>query len=461
MAFPIPDSVRVHLGAPDEQAPTVTVSFLDYIKNVASSEIYPTWPENALRANILAQISFVLNRFFTEYYPSRGYNFDITNSTRYDQSFVPGRDIFENISQLVDQIFNDYITPQGSVAPLFAQYCNGTTVTCEGLSQWGSVSLAQQGMIPFDILKNYYGENISLVFNAPVDTFLPSYPGSPLQLGDAGEEIRTIQSQLNRIAKNYPSIPQIAAENGIFDVSTENAVRIFQDIFDLTVDGIVGQATWYAIKRIYFSVKELSELTSDVIPPEDLIRLYPGTLTVGDSGTAVSVVQYYLATIAFFDPTIPLQNPTGEYTEQTAELVNTFQATQGLPQTGVVDRPTWNAILRVYESIEENFPDVLAKYSNELYPGRVLSVGISGEDVRRLQTFLNEASSRNPAIPSVTVSGNYDSATQQAVRAFQAYYGREQTGLVGPLTWNAIVRVAKGLPPSANPLPLLEGEQTQ
>lgn len=451
--FEIPDSITVHLGAPDEAAQNVTVSFLDYIKNVASSEIYPTWPENALRANILAQISFALNRIFTEYYPSRGYNFDITNSTRFDQSFIPNRDIFENISLLVDDIYNDYITRQGSVAPLFAQYCNGTTVTCDGLSQWGSVSLAQQGQIPYEILQSYYGQDISLVFNAPVSTFLPSYPGAPLRFGDAGEEVRVIQDQLNRIARNYPLIPKITTVNGIFDTQTEAAVRAFQDIFDLSVDGIVGQATWYAIKRVYFSVRRLSEITGEIISPEDLIRLYPGPLSVGDSGRAVAILQYYLGTIAFFDPTIPLQTPTGNYTEETAMLLRTFQATQGLPQTGVVDRATWNRIVFVYDTIGQNFPDVLEQFSGELYPGRVLFNGTSGADVRRLQEFLNLAAQQNPDLPTVSVDGIFGAQTEAAVRFFQRYYGLGENGLVGPIVWNSIVRVAKGLPPGANPLP--------
>ena len=162
----IPEYITVHLGEPDESAQNVTVSFPDYIKNVASSEIYPTWPESALRANILAQISFALNRVYTEYYRSRGYDFDITNSTAFDQSFVYGRDIFENISQIVDEIFNDYLVREGNIEPLFAVYCNGTTVTCDGLSQWGSVELANQGLVPYDILRNYYGDDIQIISNA-------------------------------------------------------------------------------------------------------------------------------------------------------------------------------------------------------------------------------------------------------------------------------------------------------
>ena len=216
----IPESITVHLGAPDQPAPNVTVPFLDYVMNVASSEIYPTWPEEAIRANMYAQISFALNRVYTEYYRSRGYDFDITNSTRYDQYFVNGRDIFENIQQIVGDIFNDYVRRQGSVEPLFAQYCNGTTVTCNGLSQWGSVSLAESGYTPYRILQNYYGNNIDIVQNAPIGGATPSAPAEPLRFDSAGGEVRQLQIRLNRISDNYPNIPKIRYPNGIFSFDT-------------------------------------------------------------------------------------------------------------------------------------------------------------------------------------------------------------------------------------------------
>ena len=206
MAITVPENITVHLGPPGSDAPNVTVPFADYIKNVASSEIYPTWPENALRANILAEISFALNRIYTEYYRSRGYDFDITNSTAYDQSYRPDRDIFENISQIVDDIFNDYIVREGQVQPLFAQYCDGREVQCAGLSQWGTVTLANEGLLPYEILQRYYGDDINIVFDAPVGNIEESYPGTPLRLGDGGEEVRQLQLRLNRIGQNYPTI---------------------------------------------------------------------------------------------------------------------------------------------------------------------------------------------------------------------------------------------------------------
>ena len=211
----IPETITVHLGAPNQAAPNVTVPFVDYIANVASSEIYPTWPESALRANILAQISFALNRIYTEYYRVRGYDFDITNSTAIDQYFVDGRDIYENISQIVSEIFDTYIVREGSVEPLFAQFCNGTTVTCPGLSQWGSVSLANEGYTPLEILRYYYGEDIDLVSDAPVMNLTSSLPDRLLRLGTAGDDVRQIQIRLNRISDNYPSIPKIAIPDGV------------------------------------------------------------------------------------------------------------------------------------------------------------------------------------------------------------------------------------------------------
>ena len=301
MPYPvIPEYITVHLGAPDAPAQNVTVPFTDYIKNVASSEIYPTWPESALRANILAQISFALNRIYTEYYPSRGYDFDITNSTAMDQSFVYGRDIFENISRIVDEIFNNYIRRGNNIEPLFAVYCNGTTVTCEGLSQWGSVELANLGYVPYDILRTYYGDDINIVYNAPVSEVEPSVPEILLRLGSVGNDVAFMQTRLNRISANYPSIPKIDPVDGIFGVETENAVREFQRVFDLDVDGIVGKATWYKIQFVYNAVKKLNELFSEGLTFDEAVQQFQGVMSEGDTGYEVSVVQYYLNTVAEF-----------------------------------------------------------------------------------------------------------------------------------------------------------------
>ena len=200
MPYPIvPEYITVHLGAPDAPAENVTVTFPRYIKGVAASEIYPTWNESAIRANVLAQISVALNRVYTEFYRSRGYDFDITNNTQYDQAFSPNKETFENINAIVDDMFNNYIVRRGNVEPLYAQFCDGVRTQCRGLSQWGSQELAQQGRTPYEILQYYYGQDIDLVYNAPVGDSTPSYPGRPLTVGSVGEDIRTIQRELNRI----------------------------------------------------------------------------------------------------------------------------------------------------------------------------------------------------------------------------------------------------------------------
>ena len=445
MALPvIPDFITVHLGEPsDPSVPNVRIPFIDYIKNVASSEIYPTWPESALRANIYAQISFALNRIYTEYYRSRGYDFDITNSTRFDQSFVNGRDIFDNISLIVDDIFNDYIVRQGQVQPLFAQYCDGIEITCNGLSQWGTVELAREGLTPYEILTRYYGNDINLVFNAPTTRALPSYPGVPLRLGSAGEDVRTIQKQLNRIGVNYPAISPRLAPTGIFNTATEEAVKNFQRTFNLTEDGIVGKATWYSIKSIFNAVKGLAELQSEGLAIEDIDRIYRSELSLGDEGPQVLAVQYYLAVISYFDDEIPQVRLTGTFDAATEEAVRAFQAQQGLIVDGIIGRDTWNAITESYLRIITSLPPEYSNVAAEIYPGRVLSEGITGEDVRRLQTFINLAAENYYYIPPLTVDGIYGPATVNAVRIIQERNGIPVSGITGPTTWYAITRLAQ------------------
>lgn len=271
----IPEFIVVHLGAPNEDAKNITIPFAEYIKNVGSSEIYPTWPLDAIKANLLAQISFALNRVYNEWYKSRGYDFDITNSPIYDQAFIEDREIFDTISKVTDEIFNDYITKGNQIQPLFAQYCDGKNTTCNGLSQWGTVTEANKGKNPKEILQYYYGNDINLVYDAPISANLESYIGFPLGLGSAGNQIRTLKAELNRIGSNYPAIPKITDDSVFFNIETENAVKKFQEIFNLPITGIVDKATWYKIKYIYSSVKRLSELYSEGITIEEAELKYP------------------------------------------------------------------------------------------------------------------------------------------------------------------------------------------
>ena len=347
----VPKNITVHLGAPNANAENVTVPFVDYVKNVASSEIYPTWEPAALRANILAIVSFALNRVYTEFYRSRGYPFDITSSTAYDQYFVKGRSYFDNVSRIVDELFNDYLRRPGFVEPLAAKFCNGTTVTCAGLSQWGSQELAQQGQNSTQILRNYYGD-VEIVPDAPIRGNQQSYPGTPLRLGSRGPFVTVIQTELNRISRNYPAIPKIPNVDGIFGPKTEAAVRKFQEIFDLTVDGVVGKATWYALVRLYTAVLSLSELRSQGQQFYAVNWAYPQGLQQGARGDKVRHLQYMLSVLSEFIPQIPELTQDGIFGPNTRNAVIAAQSWLGLPQTGVVDETTWDEIYDQFAGIE-------------------------------------------------------------------------------------------------------------
>lgn len=386
----VPQNITVHLGAPGQNAANVTVPFANYIKNVASSEIYPTWDDAALRANILAIVSFALNRVYTEFYRSRGYDFEITNNTAYDQAYVNGRSYFQNVSRIVDELFNDYLRRPGFVEPLAAKFCNGTTVTCQGLSQWGSQSLAQQGYSSTEILRSYYG-NVEIVNNAPIRGITSSYPGTPLRRGSSGPNVVVIQTELNRIAQNYPAIPKLASVDGIFGSRTEASVRKFQEIFGLTVDGIVGKATWYALVRLYTAVTRLSELRSLGQQFYSISWEYPNSPRLGSTGDKVRHVQYMLSVLASYIPQIPAVAIDGVFGPATQESVLAAQRYFGLPQTGVVDAATWEELYDQFSGIEnislrnpEIFPsssrnNARARYSRSTtmsqFPGRNLSTG--------------------------------------------------------------------------------------
>lgn len=428
----VPATITVHLGTPDSAAANVTLPFIDYIQNVASSELFPTWPENALRANIYAQISFALNRIYTEWYRSRGYDFDITNSTAYDQAFFDGRDIFQNIANIVNDIFNQYLARPGFIQPLFASYCDGRRVQCDGLSQWGTVDLAEQGMTPYQILTSFYGDNLD-IRTAPVRPATESYPGAPLRLGNATPDVEIIQSRLNRISNNYPAIPKIYPVNGIFDQTTENSVKEFQRIFGLTPDGIVGPATWYRIAYLYTSVKGLSELNSEGITLQEISRVFPGDLTQGMTGEAVRVLQYFLAVIGSYFSALPVIAVDGNFGPATRDAVIAFQTFSGLTPDGIVGRNTWNALVNTYQSILDT--GSFALDSTPLAPAAPLVLGSRSDYVSQLQEWLNILAVQYPEINPIPQTGYYGEMTRNAVMAFQSLFGLPANGIVTPFTW--------------------------
>ncbi len=399
----VPESITVHLAGPSTPAANVTVPFVDYVKNVASSEIYPTWRDSALRANIYAIVSFALNRIYTEFYRSRGYDFDITNNTAYDQAFVNGRSYFDNVSRIVDQLFNDYLRRPGFVEPLAAKFCNGTTVTCEGLSQWGSQNLAQQGYDATQILRSYYG-NVEIVNNAPIQGITSSYPGTPLRRGTSGPSVVTVQVELNRIAQNYPAIPKLANVDGIYGSRTEAAVRKFQEIFGLTPDGIVGKATWYELVRLYTAVTSLAELRSQGQQFYANSWLVADPLQVGSTGEKVRHLQYMLSVLSRYIRQIQPVSIDGIFGDETRAAVLAAQQYFGLPTTGIVNAKTWDEIYDQYSGIENT-----TLRSEETFPPAALSNSPQRQRYAR-STTMRQFPGRDLR------SGNQDPIRQEVVR---------------------------------------------
>ena len=439
----IPTEIVVHLGAPDEAAENLSLPFVDYIKNVASNEIYPTWPDSAIEANILAQISFALNRIYNEWYPSKGYTFDITSLPEYDQSFVKNRQVFDTISKKVDQIFNNYVYRTGQIQPLNAVYCDGKVTTCNGLSQWGSVSLARQNKTPLEILKYYYGNDVNIKENAPTGEVFGAYPGYPIELGNAGDKVRIIQRELNRISNNYPAIPKIPRVNGVFGVYTQNSVKKFQEIFNLNPTGIVDYSTWYKIKYIYNAVKRVNDIYSEGIGEEEAIYDYGNELKYSDVGLGVRVLHYVLLTIAYFDPDLPSLRLNSVFNDNTKAMVINFQKKYGLPATGVVDADTWNELVTVYRDTIHNIPEEYAQYEDEFFQGRLLALGMSGDDVRIIQKFLLKICQQTGNIPGVRVSGIFDDLMEKSVMKIQSIFNQDTTGVIDPVTWYNIVEYSK------------------
>jgi peptidoglycan hydrolase-like protein with peptidoglycan-binding domain len=434
----IPEYITVHLGDPDSSAPNVTLPFTEYVMNVASSEIYPTWSESAIRANMYAQISFALNRIYTEFYRSRGYDFDITNSTAFDQSFVNGRNIYENIERIGSEIFNSYVRRRGNIEPLLTAYCDGIKVTCNGLSQWGSVTLANEGYTPYEILTYYYGDDIDIINNVTIDGVDPSAPTVPLSLGSSGDNVRIVQLRLNRISQNYPSIPKIAALDGIFAEDTEAAIKRFQEVFGLDPDGKVGSSTWYAIARIYNAVKKLNELDSEGIKLEEVTKQYPGALTLGSQGLGVSNLQYFLSYLSRFYSSIPQTSIDGIFGIKTREAVLAAQRTFGVTIDGTVGEETWNAIYNAYRGIVSQIPLEYVEGNVLPYPGLLLRLGSDNDSVLLMQQYLNVIASVYPEVNTVELTGYFGEQTDRAVKAVQSLSGLEANGLVGAITWSAI-----------------------
>ena len=433
----IPKNITVHLGRPAASAQNVTVSFRRYIANVASSEVYPTWPEQALRANIHCQISLALNRIYTEWYPSKGYTFNITNSTSYDQYYVHGRTVFDVMVRITDDIFNTYLRKTGTVNPYYSEYCDGKSVTCPGLKQWGTVTLANNGRSALQILRYYYGSDIEIVRTSNIQSIPQSYPGSPLRQGDSGTAVFTLQRQLNRITKDYPFLGKLTVD-GVFGSRMAATVRAFQKQFNLTADGVVGRQTWYKISYIYVSVKDLAELTSEGETSNGTLSdgTWGGTvLRTGSTGSAVEQLQFWLNTLAQYDSAIPSVTVDGVFGSGTAAAVRAFQRKYGLTVDGVVGRTTWTEVYDQFRSIQSD------NGTPNAYPGTALREGSSGQNVRLVQFWLKIARTVYTSLANVTVDGKFGAGTAAAVQRFQRYFGLTADGVVGRTTWQKLYEV--------------------
>ncbi|MCI5700334.1 MAG: peptidoglycan-binding protein [Lachnospiraceae bacterium] len=258
----IPEYIVVHDGTPgDSTARNYWVRYRDYIKNVASSEIYATWPESTIRANVLAIMSFTLNRVYTEWYRNKGYDFTITSSTAYDHKWMHGRNVYDSIDEAVDEVFDNYLSRPNVRQPILTQYCDGERVTCPNwMSQWGSKFLGDQNYAPIEIIRYYYGEDMYINTAEEISGVPASWPGYSLDIGSSGLKVRQIQEQLNTIRGAYPAIPEIPVTDGIYGEYTQEAVRVFQSVFGLPVSGIVDYRTWYKIQEIYVAVSRIAEL---------------------------------------------------------------------------------------------------------------------------------------------------------------------------------------------------------
>ena len=439
----VPNNITIHLGEPNEQARDITIPFTDYIANVASSELYPTWPYNTLVANIYAIISFALNRIYNEWYRSKGYNYDITSSPKYDQAFKENRSTYEIIDNIVEEIFNNYVVKGNQIQPYFTTYCDGRTTTCNGLSQWGSVSLANQGKTALQILKYYYGDDISIKYDAPVGDAKEGFPGYDIGLGYAGNPVLAIQRDLRRIRQNYPAIPDITTTLGIYDQETEAAVKKFQQIFNLPVTGVVDKGTWYKIKYVYTSVKKLSDLYSEGLTEEEVTFLYTDELNYGDTGIEVEYIHYFLDAIAFLDKDIPRLPTNSIYNNNTITMVKAFQKKYNLPVTGIFTYKDWTVLKNAYRNILKSFPKEYQDYVNELYPDYFLTKGMTGQDVKRFQKFLLKICQYDKSIPGVRVNGVFDELTEKSVLKLQKDYDFDLNGIVGPLLWKIVVELSK------------------
>ena len=446
----IPNFIRVHLGREENTAaPTVSVPYLTYIKNVASHEIFDEWPEQAIIANVYCIVSFTLNRVYTEFYRKRGKNYHLTSETFMDQKYVHNGIIGARISAVVDRIYNYYLAIIGHKEPFLSLYNDGIRVNIPGrLSQWGSFYDARdRGMVAWQIVTKYFSQNLELRICDNFGGVLESYPGYTLTQGSRGDAVRTMQLYLNRILGRYTNII-INPVDGVFGPQTTNSVRIFQQLYNIPQTGNIDRRTWYEISRIYAIERALWEMYSEGqrigigrVPPTRVTRL-------GDQGALVVELQFLLDFIAMYHNEIPFVAQTSRFDQLTDEGVRAFQRLFNITVDGVVGATTWRKLYDVYWGIIENTippqPPINPYPPEDIppFPGVSMRVGSTGAGVRMVQEAINKLAPTVPGMWQITVDGIFGNNTRDAVMAFQRIFGLVVDGIVGPITWNRLMQEA-------------------
>ncbi|MDR1542590.1 MAG: peptidoglycan-binding protein [Clostridiales bacterium] len=447
----IPESVFVHLGRLQEaDALNVRVGLESYLKNVAASEIYADWSEEALYANIYCHVSLLLSRVFSRWYRSRGYPFDITSDPASDQIYQPCRSIPDNISYIVDRVFNVYIRRLGMVEPCFPVLCGGDPDYCgSGLSQWGSEYLGRAGHSPLDILMLYLSSDIEFAESTNFRLEIGNILKRLLKEGDSGRDVSLVQTYLNRLRINYPAIPEIENPNGFFDSKTLKSVKAFQSLFNLDADGIVGKTTWFQLTKIYSAAKRLEELENAKIKPNlDFSSQFEAPEENSENS---ALLRHMLDYASLFFKSVPSSEEAAYYGMPAQYQTASFQKTFGLPQTGKADAATLRMLYDQYrvlreiaslDAASENAADELSEP-----PGEILSLGSTGERVLLLQQYLEGLSKRHPSILVVYHNGTFGADTDRAVKVFQNLYGLTPNGIVDQKTWDRIESEYSSTPP--------------
>ncbi len=457
----IPEFIIVHIGCPGDDGEVLAVPFIDYIKNVSCSSVYPTWSREAICANVHSIISFTLNRIYTDWYKSKGYGFDITSSSEDDQMYVKGRNLFRNVCDIVDEIFYTCIRVNGFSQPFLAKCYNFSNCSGRSLSRWGSFDLAEDGFGALDILKKYYGDNIELVNVDDVGGIINRNPQRNLSVGSVGDDVRFIQKALNTIAKQYVGISKILNEDGIFGENTRRAVRDFQRIFNLDADGIVGVKTWNKISLLYALIKKIFDNSNNI---EEIIRnAFP--MELGSKGEDVKNIQKSLNFIFKKYGSFDKLDEDGYFGEKTRDAVKEFQKRFGLVVDGIVGKDTIDRIKYVEKNINDlsmfvpNVSDDNEEFIEDIKQLKddfrlILSLeeieipmkfGDQGENVKSLQRELNNLSKYYGFLEKLDEDGIFGPKTKETILKFQKRFGLNVDGIFGEESLKKLVSLNKAL----------------